>query len=238
MLSCTESSGINHLSKMDTQPDVDIRRGNKPQRFGLTAIALPEANGSQTGVSVESAQSETEQWYVLRVSYGRAEKANEIFKAKGIETHLPLHTIYKEEVDGKRKKQRVPMLPNFLFVRTTLSILESLIKSSPDFRFISFYYDHFNMKLDGKNPPLVVPANSMENFIKLTSIDDEHILLIDEINGTYKQGDYVRIIEGSFKGIEGRVAKITGQKRVIVELPGLCSVATAYVPKGFIISLC
>ena len=83
-----------------------------------------------------------------------------------------------------------------------------------------------------------IGKNSMDNFIKLTNLDDEHILLIDEVNGTYKQGDYVRIIEGSFKGIEGRVAKITGQKRVIVELPGLCSVATAYIPKGFIISLC
>ena len=237
MLSCTESSGINHLSKMNTQLDVDIRRGNKPQCFGLTATAIPEANSSQTGVSVRNAQLETEQWYVLRVSYGRAEKANEILKAKGIETHLPLHTVYKE-VDGKRKKQRVPMLPNFLFVRTTLSILESLIKSSPGLRFISFYYDHFNTKSNGKNPPLVVPANSMDNFIKLTSIDHEHILLVDEANGTYKQGDFVRIIEGPFKGIEGRVTKITGQKRVIVELPGLCSVATAYIPKGFIISLC
>ena len=187
-------------------------------------------------MSVRNAQSETKQWYVLRVSYGRAEKANEILKVKGIETHLPLHTVYKE-VDGKRKKQRVPMLPNFLFVRTTLSILESLIKSSPDFRFISIYYDHFNTKPDGKNPPLVVPANSMDNFIKLTSIDDEHILLIDEINGIYKQGDFVRIIEGPFKGIEGRVTKITGQKRVIVELPGLCSVATAYVPKGFLLQV-
>lgn len=233
MLSCTESSGIIHLTIMNTLPDVDIRRGNKSQCFGLTATALPEANGSQTGVSVRNAQSETKQWYVLRVSYGRAEKANEILTAKGIETYLPLHTINKE-VDGKRKKQRVPMLPNFLFVRTTLSILESLIKSSPDSRFISFYYDHFNTKPDGKNPPLVVPANSMENFIKLTSIDDEHILLIDEVNGTYKQGDYVRIIDGPFKGIEGRVTKITGQKRVIVEMPGLCSVATAYVPKAFI----
>ena len=218
---------------MNTQPDVDIRRGNKPQCFGLTATAIPEANSSQTGVSVRNAQSETKQWYVLRVSYGRAEKANEILKAKGIETHLPLHTIYKE-VDGKRKKERVPMLPNFLFVHTTLSILESQLESSSDFRFISFYYDHFNKKPDGKNPPLIVSTESMDNFIKLTSIDDEHILLIDEVNGTYKQGGIVRIIEGPFKGIEGRVTKITGQKRVIVELPGLCCVATAYVPKAFI----
>ena len=134
---------------MNTMPDVDIRRGNEPQRFGLTATAIPEANGSQTGVSVENAQSETKQWYVLRVSYGRAEKANELLTAKGIETHLPLHTVYKE-VNGKRKKQRIPMLPNFLFVNTTLSVLESLLKSSPDLSFISFYYDHFNKKSDHK----------------------------------------------------------------------------------------
>lgn len=217
-------------------PDVDIRRGKEPQRFGLTASATPEANGSQTGVSVENAQTETKQWYVLRVSYGRAEKANELLKAKGIETHLPLHTIYKE-VNGKRKRQRIPLLPNFLFAKTTLSVLESFLKSSPNLRFITFYYDHFNKKSDGKNPPLIVPKEPMANFIKLTSIDDEHILLIDEVNGTYKQGDYVRIIDGQFKGIEGRVTKITGQKRVIVELPGLCSVATAYIPKGFLLQI-
>lgn len=218
---------------MLTSQHVDISRGDTPHRFGLTATAIPEAKGLQTGVSVENVPTGKVQWYVLRVSYGRAAKANEMLKAKGIETHLPLQTIYKE-VNGKRKKQRVPMLPNFLFVHTTLSILESQLKLSPDFRYISFYYDHFNTKSDGKNPPLVVPANSMDNFIKLTSIDDEHILLIDEINGTYKQGDFVRIIDGPFKGIEGRVTKITGQKRVIVELPGLCSVATAYIPKAFI----
>lgn len=221
---------------MNTMPDVDIRRGQEPQRFGFTATAIPEANGSQTGVSVENAQTETKQWYVLRVSYGRAEKANELLKAKGIETHLPLHTIYKE-VNGKRKRQRIPLLPNFLFAKTTLSVLESFLKSSPNLRFITFYYDHFNKKSDGKNPPLIVPKEPMANFIKLTSIDDEHILLIDEVNGTYKQGDYVRIIDGQFKGIEGRVTKITGQKRVIVELPGLCSVATAYIPKGFLLQI-
>ena len=217
-------------------PDVDIRRGNEPQRFGLTATAIPEANGSQTGVSVENAQSETKQWYVLRVSYGRAEKANELLKAKGIETHLPRHTTYKG-VNGKRIKQRLPLLPNFLFAKTTLSVLEQFLKSSPDLNFITFYYDHFNKKPDGKNPPLFVPKESMDNFIKLTSIDDEHILLIDKVNGTYKQGDYVRIIDGPFKGIEGRVTKITGQKRVIVELPGICSVATAYIPKVFLLQV-
>ena len=39
------------------------------------------------------------------------------------------------------------------------------------------------------------------------------------------------ITEGDFKGIQGRVARIAGQQRVIVELFSGCLVATAYIPK-------
>ena len=44
---------------------------------------------------MDNNKSETSQWYVMRVSYGRAEKANDMLMSKGIETFLPLHTIYK-----------------------------------------------------------------------------------------------------------------------------------------------
>ena len=80
-------------------PDVDIRRGNKPQRFGFTATAIPEAKGSKAGVSVDNALAEDKQWYVLRVSYGRAENGHELLTTKGIETYLPLHAMYNER-DG------------------------------------------------------------------------------------------------------------------------------------------
>ena len=184
-------------------------------------------------LEMDNNKSETSQWYVLRVSYGRAEKANEILKAKGIETYIPFHTIYKE-VNGKRKKQRVPLLPNFLFVRTTLHIIDTLLKSTPDFSFITFYFNHFETNDNGKNPPLVVPKREMDNFIKLTDIDDEHIRVVDESQLRYCKGDIVRVTDGAFCGIVGKVAKITGQQRVVVEIPGLCNIATAYIPKAFL----
>lgn len=37
--------------------------------------------------------------------------------------------------------------------------------------------------------------------------------------------------EGEFKGVHGRVARIAGQQRVVVELFEGCLVATAYVPR-------
>lgn len=44
----------------------------------------------------------------------------------------------------------------------------------------------------------------------------------------------VRIVDGDFAGVVGRVARIAGQQRVAVEINGLCIVATAYIPKSFI----
>lgn len=182
---------------------------------------------------MDNNKSETSQWYVMRVSYGRAEKANDMLMSKGIETFLPLHTIYKV-INGKRTKRRVPLLPNFLFVHTTLQIIETLLKSVPTLSFIKFYFNHFETNDNGKNPPLVVPKKEMDNFIKLTDIDDEHIRVVDESQLRYCKGDIVRVTDGAFCGIVGTVAKITGQQRVVVEIPGLCNIATAYIPKAFL----
>ena len=40
------------------------------------------------------------------------------------------------------------------------------------------------------------------------------------------------ITDGEYKDIRGRVARIVGQQRVLVELFDGCLVATAYVPKN------
>ena len=45
----------------------------------------------------------------------------------------------------------------------------------------------------------------------------------------------VKVIGGEFKGVTGRVARIAGQQRVVVEISGLCLVATAYIPNGFLL---
>lgn len=50
-------------------------------------------------------------------------------------------------------------------------------------------------------------------------------------NIQYKLGDNVIISDGEFKGVQGRVACIAGQQRVVVELFKGCLIVTAYIPK-------
>ena len=50
----------------------------------------------------------------------------------------------------------------------------------------------------------------------------------------FKSGDVVKVIDGDFKGVVGKVARVAGQQRIIIEIEGLCMIATAYVPSAFI----
>lgn len=98
---------------------------------------------------------------------------------------------------------------------------------------LSYYFDHTIHRQNNpdRNPPLTIRDEAMNNFIRLTSIKNPHIIPITSNNIQFKLGDHVVVAEGGFKGVHGRVARIAGQQRVVVELFDGCLVATAYVPK-------
>ena len=98
---------------------------------------------------------------------------------------------------------------------------------------LSYYFDHTIHRQDNPdcNPPLTILDEAMNNFIRLNSIKNPYVIPVTSNNVQFKLGDNVVVIEGEFKGVHGRVARIAGQQRVIVELFDECLVATAYVPK-------
>ena len=197
----------------------------------------PSISKNKGGVSVENAQSENKQWFGLRVSYGRAIKAKAFVEAKELECYVPLR--YKEvRKQGKRRIITEPLLSSFLFVHATAEQVETLlyeIKVSTDEsrNLLSYYFDHTSQRQDNpdRNPPLIIRDEAMDNFIKLTSIKNPHIIPVTSENIMYKLGDEVVATEGELIGIHGRVARIAGQQRVVVELFEGCLVASAYVPK-------
>ena len=205
---------------------------------GLTSRTPSISNDIRSGVSVKNVPSRNKQWFVLRVSYGRIIKAKAFVEAKGLECYVPLR--YKEvRKKGKKRIITEPLLPSFLFVHASAEQVDSLlqnksIKPIENIALLSYYYDHTSHceKSPTKNPPLVISDSVMDNFIRLTSIHNPHIIPVTSDNIKYKLGDEVVITEGEFKDIRGRVARIAGQQRVLVELFDGCLVATAYVPKN------
>ncbi len=49
-----------------------------------------------------------------------------------------------------------------------------------------------------------------------------------------KTGQAVRIVDGGFKGVIGKVVRYQGQQRVAVIIEGLLTIATAYIPSAFL----
>ena len=222
-------------------PNADTQRGGKnpPQR--RTYLLTPEVpshktENSHTGVSSNFVPEGKKQWFVLRATYGRTEKALGILQTANVETYLPMHYVVKE-INGKRKFVHEPLLPNIIFARMTREKSHEFVKEPAiTAKWLKYYTDKTKPveKETGKNPPVTIPDNEMLNFIKLTSVNSEHIMVLPPERCHFKSGDLVRVIDGVFTGVVGRVGRAAGQQRVIVVLEGVCNVATAYIPNDFI----
>jgi len=211
--------------------------GSSCPSAGLTSRTPSTSEDTRNGVSVENVPVGNKQWFVLRVSYGRIDKAKTFVEAKGIESYVPLR--YKEvRKQGKKRIIPIPLLPSLIFIHASAEQVEALLHdnkvvSNESRALLSYYFDHtiHCQNNPDRNPPLTIQDEAMNNFIRLTSIKNPHIIPVTSNSIQFKLGDNVVVTEGEFKGVHGRVARIAGQQRVVVELFDGCLVATAYVPK-------
>ena len=93
---------------------------------GLTSNVLPEAQRSHTGVSSDYVQKANHEWFVLRVTYNRTQKAHGIISTSDVQSYMPMHYVIKKEI-GKKKRILQPLLPNLLFVYTTREVVNSIM---------------------------------------------------------------------------------------------------------------
>lgn len=234
------------LSNVKTQRDVE-----KSQCIGFTSNALPEvqklvlAENSQTGVSTQNGQSgatsniskkkskETPHWYVLRVTYGREKNAYDYLVEKGVEAFYPTIMTVKI-IDGKRKPVKESRFPNIFFARGTEEQIKAFVYDNENLPYLRFYYRHFHKGTYIIKEPLIVPDCQMESLKKICDSEAKDIIIkIGEIP-KFKAGVPVRVIDGCFMGVVGRVARYHGQQRVAVFIENLCTIVTAYIPSAFL----
>ncbi len=81
---------------------------------------------------------------------------------------------------------------------------------------------------------MIIPKQQLESLRIITEVENQDTLVYDEKIHKFEKGQLVRVIEGDFKGVVGRVARFQGQLRVGILIDDLMTVATAYVPKQFL----
>lgn len=218
------------------------------------------AENSQTGVSTRNALSGTDDiqrgeggkacdstppktikrkpkdvphWYALRVTYGREKRAYDYLIGKHVEAYYPTISTTKI-VDGKRKSVEESRLPNIFFARGTEEEIKSFVYDNVNLPYLRFYYRHFHEGARVAKEPLIVPDYQIESLKIICASEAKDIILELSNVRKFEKGQTVRIIDGAFKGVIGKVARYHGQQRVAIIIDGLLTIASAYVPSAFL----
>ena len=223
--------------------------GEFPPCAGLTSNALPEAQStisaesSQTGVSTKNAllapkpkvqrEADIPHWYALRTTYGREKKAYDYMTAKGITAFYPTTNVVKL-IKGKRKVVTESRLPNIFFAYGTEEQLKEYVYDNVNLPFLRFYYRHYHEGNTIKKTPLIVPDNQMDSLKIICAADADNTFVSLVKVPKFEKGQLVKVTDGAFKGVTGRVARWQGQQRVAVVVDDLVTVCTAYVPSAFL----
>ena len=238
--------------KVDESTSEDVHTsggGEFPPCAGLTSNALPEAQSivsaesSQTGVSTRNAhiaskpkaqkEDEFPHWYALRTTYGREKKAYDYMTAKGITAFYPTINSVKL-INGKRKVVTESRLPNIFFAYGTEEQLKTFVYDNVNLPFLRFYYRHEHVGSRAIKTPLIVPKYQMESLKIICEAEASDIIVSLSSVPNFQTGQMVRVVDGAFKGVIGRVKRWQGQQRVGVIIGDMATFATAYVPSAFL----
>ena len=169
--------------------------------------------------------NEVIRWYPMRVTYHRELRIKEQLDAMGIDSFVPMHYDLADSSDGPRKTL-VPAIHNLIFVHASQEVLTRLKMHRKEFdpmRYIT------KSSSDGHKNLLYVPDRQMEDFIRIASVQDDHIIFLDTRDST-NMGRRVRITAGRFKGVEGVIKRIKKNKYFLIQIDGVAAVAITYVP--------
>jgi len=167
-------------------------------------------------------------WYAIRVTYNRELRVKEDLDGRGIENFVPMQ-YRREERNGQMVKRLVPSVHNLIFIHIEPSRMkEYKMTTDLPIRYI------MSRTSDGSSRPITVPDNEMENFIKVAGTYDEKLIYLNPDPGDFSKGERVRIIGGVFAGVEGTFVRVKGDRRVLINVPGVVAVATTYVHMSMI----
>ena len=171
---------------------------------------------------------ESKVWYAIRVTYNRELRVKADLDERGIENFVPMQ-YRREERNGQMVERLVPSVHNLIFIHIEPSRMkEYKMTTDLPIRYI------MSRSTDGSSKPITVPDHEMENFIKVAGTYDEKLIYLNPDPGDFSKGERVRIIGGMFAGAEGTFVRVKGDRRVLINVPGVVAVATTYIHMSMI----
>ena len=169
------------------------------------------------------------EWFPMRIAYGREERViaiKDYLDTLSIENYLPMQRK-AEEVNGRVKYMLRPAINNLIFIHATKETISDLKNSRKQLLPLRYMMWH---STSGNQPAIIsIPNYQMENFMRVASVQDERIMFFQGKDFSHKIGRRVKITDGFFKGVEGIVCRVKKDRRVVVSIAGVASIAISYI---------
>lgn len=179
--------------------------------------------------SIDAVTPDSVRWYPMRVTYGRERQVKVFLDGKSIECFLPMRQdiVYSE---GKGKIKEEPAISNLLFVHASFDFITQLkhgYREAEPLRYMTYH----SVDKPEESIIITVPDRQMDNFILACKGPAENLLFLnpEELAGKVQQR--VEVTAGPFKGVKGVVKRVHGNRKIVVELDGLCGVQLKMVSK-------
>ena len=228
-------NGQNNSLAVNAEKNISVNFESKNHQLGKSVGYVPMSN------STNDSTPGKHHWFPIRATYHRAKKVYDKLVAlndSNLEPYLPMqyHIEYTNEESNNPTPHIIeePLDKGLLFVRTSLNDFRTLLRYQVLIPGLTPYYNHFATNEFGKNEFLIVPDRQMESFRIIVESRNQNIIVNQTEIPKLIEGDQVMVTNGPFAGVEGTVMKYKHQKRVFVELKGVGSYATAYVPGAWI----
>lgn len=193
------------------------------------------------------------QWFVLSAVYGRELKLLEFLLERGFQAFVPKHQVVRHDAYGKKRRTLEPVVKNWVFVRAEKAELE-FIKNYvlqkynwtvcfltkpvrvPDYSKFDPTRPDRKVRMIEKKQIITISDEEMAPFIRICEEMADEIIYFTPEEVDLSKGDRVRIIGGTFDGMEGHFIKVTGKRnrRFVVTIPQMLMASTANIEPKFI----
>lgn len=142
-------------------------------------------------------------WYACSTRSRHEARVEGVLSARGVECYLPRVTRLRQWKD-RRKRVAFSLFPGYVFGRFTLRDVHRVL-STPGVTTILRMGDH----------PAPIPDRELENVRRLVDALERSGVEPEPVP-FFGEGEWVRIVEGPFLGVEGTVVEHRGRTRVLV----------------------
>ena len=164
-----------------------------------------------------------EHWYAFRIFRNGKKFFMDTICNDGKRYFIPTRITRTIDLNYKVEIKKEALFQNLVFVRAEQAYIEKLVTNLRSL--VGIYRDTSTKEM------AQIPDTEMDTFIYVLTRGYERL---DVYEGELKRNDRVRVTEGIFKGAEGYIVRIKGNRRFVVSVNGVAAVATAYIPQSML----